>query len=221
MQEINLNLAVAALVVGILNALGAALKAIPWVANHYIPFFLAVAGAIAYPAIEGWSGLNVILGIGLALGAVGVHQVFQQGANIKKDGVGVFFLPALLCLFLVISPALVGCAGKQSPARVALNATGSVVETAQAAIEAWTDYVVRREKEIAELKKTDRGAALEQSSELLRQEGRVLNAYAAYQEAAKAAIAIGATSASTDGVAEKVAAAAAQLTALVSTLTEK
>ncbi len=85
MKEIQLNIAVAALVLSVLNALGAALKAVPWVANHYIPFILAVSGAVAYPAIEGWNTLNVMLGIGLALGAVGVHQVFQQGASIKKE----------------------------------------------------------------------------------------------------------------------------------------
>ena len=85
MKEIQLNVAVAALVLSVLNALGAALKATPGFKNHYIPFVLAVLGGVAYPAIEGWSAINVMLGLGLALGAVGVHQVFQQGASIKNE----------------------------------------------------------------------------------------------------------------------------------------
>jgi hypothetical protein len=83
-KDIQLNLAVAGLVIGVLNTLGAALKAIPWFQNHYIPFALSAFGGVMYPAIEGWTGLNVVLGIGLALGAVGLHQTIQQGASIKK-----------------------------------------------------------------------------------------------------------------------------------------
>lgn len=86
MKDIQLNLAVAGLVVGLLNALGALLKAVPWIQNHYIPFLLGLVGGIAYPAIEGWTALNVVIGLSLAVGSTGIHQWFQQGAAaVKKD----------------------------------------------------------------------------------------------------------------------------------------
>lgn len=123
--------------------------------------------------------------------------------------------------FLALAILFAGCATKQPPGRVALNATESVMDTVQASMDAWFAWVAIREAQIAELKKTDRGAALEQSMELLKLEGRVLNARSAYQEAAKTAIAAGAASTGGAGTSERVAAAAAQLINLVSTLTQK
>lgn len=123
--------------------------------------------------------------------------------------------------FLALAILFAGCATKQPPGRVALNATESVMDTVQASMDAWFAWVAIREAQIAELKKTDRGAALEQSMELLKLEGRVLNARSAYQEAAKTAIAAGSASTGGAGTSERVAAAAAQLINLVSTLTQK
>lgn len=86
MKDIQFNLAVAGLLIGILNALGAAMKAVPWIANHYIPFLLGFAGGIAYPAIEGWTALNAAIGVACAWGSTGLHQWIQQGASVvRKD----------------------------------------------------------------------------------------------------------------------------------------
>jgi hypothetical protein len=85
MNDIPFNLATATLVIGVLNAGGAAVKAIPWISNHYIPFILAALGSVMYSGIEGWTGLNAVIGVGLAWGAVGLHQTVRQVANIKKD----------------------------------------------------------------------------------------------------------------------------------------
>lgn len=130
-------------------------------------------------------------------------------------------MKTLTSAFLAFSILFAGCATKQPPGRVALNATESVMDTVQASMDAWFAWVAIREAQIAELKKTDRGAALEQSTELLKLEGRVLSARASYQEAAKIAIAAGAASTGGEGTSERVAAAAAQLINLISTLTQK
>ena len=126
-----------------------------------------------------------------------------------------------LCLLLIpiLAFAPIGCATKKSPERIAITATGSVVKTADAAIASWADYVVLRKEQIKKLKLTDVGAAMEVSNELLRYEGRVSKAYYEYQEAAKAAIAIGATSSSPAAVSEKLAAASANLITLIASLT--
>ena len=124
---------------------------------------------------------------------------------------------ALLALAILFA----GCATKQPPGRVAINATESVLDSAKAAMDAWFAWVQIREAEIEELKKTDRGEALGQSTELLKLEGRVLNAYLAYQQAAKAAITAGSASAGGEGTSERVAESAAQLINLVANLTKK
>ncbi len=125
----------------------------------------------------------------------------------------------LLLLIPLLALAPVGCAVKKSPERIAITATASVIKTADGAITAWADHVVRRKAEIKALKATDPGASMDAASELLRNEGRVSNAYYKYQEAAKAAIAIGASSSSPAAVSEKLSAASAELIALVINLT--
>ena len=140
--------------------------------------------------------------------------------------VKLFSLVAALAV-LLIPIGTVGCKIKDPPARIAWKATGTVLDSAESAMEAWYAHVAIREAKIAELKKTDRGAAMEQASQLLRDEGKVLNALAAYQDAAKAAIAIGAASTPVEGqpassqASAAVSAAATQLISLVSTLTSK
>jgi hypothetical protein len=83
MKEITFNPAAVLFVGVILNTLGSLIKAIPWIQNHYIPFILAGAGAVAYPAVEGLSGINILLGVAVAIGAVGAHQTLVQGAELK------------------------------------------------------------------------------------------------------------------------------------------
>ena len=124
-------------------------------------------------------------------------------------------------IVIAFALTIAGCAGK-STSRVAITATESAVSTADAAISAWGDYVVAERRRITVLKQTDPGAALEAGHNLLTKEGKVSIAYYQYQEAAKAAILSGAASADTSGdVAARIAAAAAPLINLVSTLTTR
>lgn len=114
MKEIAINPLTAGLVLALLNALGACLKRIPRFENHYIPFALGLVGALAYAALEGWTGANVVVGLAVALGAVGAHQTFQQGAAAaQKSG------PLLVCLAPGLTSALllgfvVGCASSST-----------------------------------------------------------------------------------------------------------
>ncbi len=145
----------------------------------------------------------------------------------------------LLLLIPLLAFAPVGCAIKQPPERIAINAASSVILTADSAITAWADYVVRRKGEISKLKQTDVGAAMDASNELLRQEGRVAKAYYEYQAATKAAIDLAVVAANAKKAAadkgapapdfsakfaelsSSVAAASAQLVSTVSTFTKK
>lgn len=54
------------------------LKRMPTVYNELIPPLSAVASAIAYPSLMGWSGRTVLIGFGLGLLAVGVHQFITK-----------------------------------------------------------------------------------------------------------------------------------------------
>lgn len=87
MKDIQINLAVAGLVIGLLSSLGAALKRVPWVANHYIPFLLGIAGGVLYPAIEGWTALNGAIGFACAWGQTGLHQWVKQGLSVRQGPV--------------------------------------------------------------------------------------------------------------------------------------
>lgn len=82
----NISLETAALVGGMLNAVGAALKASPRLPNTSIPFILAVLGGCGYSAMEGWNGPNFVIGVGVGLGAVGVHQIVSQTKTIASNG---------------------------------------------------------------------------------------------------------------------------------------
>lgn len=129
----------------------------------------------------------------------------------------------LLCLAFALGALCVapGCASR-SPENVAYNATASAITTADAAISAWSDYVVAERRRIKALKATDPGAALEAGNRLLVNEGRVSSAYYQYQDAAKAAVLIGASASnSTNSPAARIAAAAAPLIALVTQLTTR
>lgn len=105
-----------------------------------------------------------------------------------------YISPFLLALSLVFG----GCSSTpKTPQRIAYNVTDNVLTGADKAIEAWSDYVVRERKRIAELRKTDPGAALDANTALLNKEGKVSAAYYKYQDAAKAALLAGATASST------------------------
>lgn len=129
----------------------------------------------------------------------------------------------VLCLALLLGALCVapGCASR-SAENVAFNATASGITTADAAISAWADYVVAERRRIETLKATDPGAALEAGNRLLVNEGKVSSAYYTYQDAARAAVLAGANA--SDGnqsPAARIAAAAAPLITLVTTLTAR
>ena len=75
-----------AIVIGLCNALGSALKRVPWLPNWSIPFILAMAGG----ASAAWRGDctpdTVLSGIVYGLGAVGVHQALRQVTSGVKGG---------------------------------------------------------------------------------------------------------------------------------------
>jgi hypothetical protein len=84
MNEIAINPAHFALITGFLNALGASIKAIPSLENHWIPFILAGAGGIGHGVLAGWTGQNILIGVVAAMTAVGGHQVAQMAGNVVK-----------------------------------------------------------------------------------------------------------------------------------------
>lgn len=81
---VPINLFVAGLVTGLLNALGAALKAKSHLPNEWIPFVLSITGAPFYCLLEGWTRPNAGIGIFLGLSAVGLHQAVRMSNNIVK-----------------------------------------------------------------------------------------------------------------------------------------
>lgn len=125
----------------------------------------------------------------------------------------------MISLALALSAAPVGCKTNEPPARTAYKATGSALDSVQAAMDFWRGYVTAEKATIKSLRKTDPGAAVERSTELLKREGRVSGAYYAYQEAGRAAVSLGATSASPEELSKKIAAAGAELVTLIATFT--
>lgn len=85
-----------AILVGILNGVGAWLKSIPKFPNNLIPVVLPVAGAIIYPFVfrmpdtgdaflagpDVTTFVKACYGFGIGLSAVGTHQAFTR---IKSD----------------------------------------------------------------------------------------------------------------------------------------
>ena len=81
-METSINLAEAAPIIVVLNGLGRAVKAVPWIPDYSIPFVLMVAGALAQASWHGWTPEQLIIGAGLGWAAVGVNQSFRQGKEI-------------------------------------------------------------------------------------------------------------------------------------------
>ena len=125
-------------------------------------------------------------------------------------------LIAILAMVVCLGAFVVSISGCQStPQSVAYKATDATLTTADQAIAAWADYVVKRQVAIAAM--TDPIAKGEANDTLLRNEGKVSAAYADYQKAAKGAILVGST-ASGQAEAPDVVAAAASLIAIVTSL---
>ena len=84
-METTINIAEAAPIVAVLNMLGRAVKAVPWMPDYYIPFVLMAAGAAAQGGWHGFSAENIVIGIGLGATAVGLNQSFRQGQEIVRS----------------------------------------------------------------------------------------------------------------------------------------
>ena len=99
----------------LLNGLGAAIKAVPFIKNYWIPFLLAISGAAAHGALAGWTAQNLILGAACSWMAVGLHQT-------TKTLVGAVKIPPSAPLLVLGLSLFTGCATgtgeKMSPARV-------------------------------------------------------------------------------------------------------
>jgi len=119
----------------------------------------------------------------------------------------------LLALFALapIPLLLTGC--QSSPQAVAYKSADAIASSVRIGMSAWYDHLVAEEHRIAALPPLDRGT---QAANLLRKEGRVMNAYAAYQNAVAAAKPL-VTSTGTNRI-QGVATAAADLLALIQTL---
>lgn len=88
---------------------------------------------------------------------------------------------ALLMLGLVAPVALVTTTGcKATPEQAAYKTADAVVSSVDIAMHGWADYVVAERKRIAALPPVDQ---LAPKADLLRKEGRVIEAYGKYQQA--------------------------------------
>ena len=88
---------------------------------------------------------------------------------------------ALLMLGFVAPLAIVATTGcKATPHQVAYKTADAVVSSVDVAMRGWADYVVAERKRIATLPSVDQ---LAPKAELLKREGRVMNAYGDYQRA--------------------------------------
>lgn len=73
-------------VVGICWLIGNTLKSsVPKLPNNYIPLALGLIGAILMTILNGFSGLNLIIGVVSGLSATGVHQVYKGLKEDKKE----------------------------------------------------------------------------------------------------------------------------------------
>jgi FtsH-binding integral membrane protein len=77
-------------VVGICWLIGNTLKSsVPKLPNNYIPLALGLIGAILMTILNGFSGLNLIIGVVSGLSATGVHQVYKgfskEEEKLKND----------------------------------------------------------------------------------------------------------------------------------------
>ena len=84
----------------------------------------------------------------------------------------------LIILMLAFTPAFVGC--KATPQQIAFNTTEGVVKSVDIAMREWYLYLVKEERRVAALPAIDQGS---QRAELLRNDGRVREAWGRYQTA--------------------------------------
>lgn len=74
MNDLQINPTVAATAIAILNLIGGFLKASPLIETRFVPLILCASGPVIVCLFDGWSRGNALLGVGVALSAIGVHQ---------------------------------------------------------------------------------------------------------------------------------------------------
>jgi len=212
--SVSINPAHYALLVLVLNGLGSALKAIPAIKNELIPVLLAGFGGLAHGFLEGWTPVGILVGVAAGFSAVGGHQLLKS----MKPEQTPPQVPPVVALALCVALSVTGCASK--PATVAFKSTAAMQATVKTTMDAWYDYVVKTK---ADLKKLPAAESMGPASELLKNEGKVMNALERYKQAAAAAqIAVNAAYASqTDPPSSVIADAAVNLITLVNSLVSK
>lgn len=83
-------------------------------------------------------------------------------------------------ILAIATLALAGCGVLKNNSKTVYITVGAVLEAADQAMTKWADYVVAEERRIDALPKVDQMAP---KAELLRKEGKVLDAYGKYQKA--------------------------------------
>lgn len=109
--------------------------------------------------------------------------------------------------------AFTGCKTPQSAPMIAYKSADAVITAVDLAMQGWADHVVKERRRIKALPAIDQGS---QGADLLRQEGRVHQAYGRYQASMSLAhAAVNASLASGDQLPQAVGDSAAALLALV------
>lgn len=85
MNDLHINATVAATAIATLNLIGGFLKASPLIETRYVPLILCASGPVLVCLFDGWSRGNALLGVGVALSAIGVHQTALK--NFEKPTV--------------------------------------------------------------------------------------------------------------------------------------
>lgn len=125
------------------------------------------------------------------------------------------FLIACCVLFSVATAAFVFTGCSSTPQATAYKTSDAVITTADQAIAAWSDFVVKRQVSNAAI--TDPILKAEAQHTLLVNEGHVSEAYATYQQAARAAVMLGSSATGSSGAVD-IAAATTSFIAVVTQL---
>jgi hypothetical protein len=119
----------------------------------------------------------------------------------------------LLCAFAIALPpaVLTGC--KSTPNQIAYQSADAVISSVDLAVRGWADHVVSERKRIKAMPAMERGTA---ESDLLRKEGKVIDALSRYHVAMGAAeVAVGVAFTQGKPLPETVSAAASALLAIL------
>lgn len=124
---LKLNPGHLAILTVLLNFLGWIIKAIPGIANYWIPLVLAVAGSVSHCILAGWTGENALLGICAAASAVYGHQFTRSLIDSTKANSGPSVPPvAILTACLLLFTGCSTTSQPVTPARVERSVDAAV-----------------------------------------------------------------------------------------------